>query len=138
MKDTPGINDYMYYVGGAFRTFQFYIEDEPLSSFSFLVSGSRKVWYTVLIEIMTSFKFLVATKILSSDFLTDHYGKGWQIIATKIYFNSELLLKSKVNTKVTQVVRKCNRFVILGLSFYHGGFNMAYNIAKATNFADFS
>lgn len=140
MEDMPGINSCMYYIGGAFTFFSYHIEDECLSSVSFLCSGKEKVWYVANSASQTSFERVVASSVLDKKFLNDHNGGTRQILATKnILFNPMILLDDKSETvKISRIIQREGQFVILAPGAYHGGFNCGYNVAKATNFADFS
>lgn len=47
-----------------------------------------------------------------------------------------MLTSSSPAITVSQIVQEANRFVMFDPNIYHSGFNMGYNVAKATNFTD--
>lgn len=49
-----------------------------------------------------------------------------------------MLIESCPKIKIFRVVQRSNQFVVLCLEFYHSDFNVGYNVAQATNFAEIS
>lgn len=84
IESVPGINCSMHYIGCAFTFFLFDVVDKDLSSKFYLSSGSFKVWYDILASHKMGFETFVATELLDSKYLIEHFAGVWQIIATKI------------------------------------------------------
>lgn len=58
VKNMPSINSSTYYIGGAFIVF-FHVEDEEISSISYLRTGAPKIWYVVLSSSRVTFQTFV-------------------------------------------------------------------------------
>lgn len=139
IENVPGVNCLIYYTGDAFTIFPLQVEDEDLSFISYLSSGFSKVWYVILASHKTRFESFVAAKIVNFKYPKEHCGGIRQIIATKIIlFAPNIMTTIPFRVKVHKIIQRSNRFAILGPGICYGGFITRYNIAKATNFADFS
>lgn len=55
-----------------------------------------------------------------------------------IFFNPLASSKYKAPLSFHQTIQRCENFVIVGTKPYHGGFNTAFNIFSAVNYADSS
>lgn len=133
----PGINCPTYYIGGAFALFPFCMEDEDLSSVTYVSSGAPKTWNGLSSSSKTGFDNSVAQKILTPEYANDHYGGVQLILATKKkLFDPSLVANFSLPIKVSPLVPSANQFVILGRGVYHEEFNTCYNVAKVTSVTD--
>lgn len=76
--------------------------------------------------------------MLHAEFPNSHLDGLKRVPATKnILYNPLTLKKRDPNTKISKTVQPSSQFVILVSAGRHGGFNVNYNVAEATNFAYF-
>lgn len=73
-KSAPGVNICILYTRGASMPFQFNVEDENLSSISFLCDGTTNVWYVVDPTSQVPFERIVLSQIMDKKYLDDRYG----------------------------------------------------------------
>lgn len=97
------------------------------------------MWYVIPESCKTRSKSFVTAEPLPSDYFDDHHRGVKQIVATKdLFFNPTLVTGPTFHVKGTKIVQSNGQFVIFELKVYHEVFDTGYNIAKATNYADFS
>lgn len=121
-------------IGGASIFFPYCIEDEPLSSIPFLCSGAAKIWYVINAASKALWQRVSWTKSFS---LTTIAALG-RLLPRKPSFNPSIQFKDDTKIEVRGIVQKKRRFLVLASGVHRGGCNSGYNIAKATNVADFS
>lgn len=121
----------MYYIGGAFTFFPYYIENEELSSISCIATEAAKGLDVVPSSFQGQFGAFVAQVLLAPEFIDDHERGVRQISETKIIlFNPSANSFFFQNVRVPMIVQRCNLFVILDPAVYYRSFNTGYNIAK--------
>lgn len=79
----------MYYSGGdIIRIFPFNLEDEQLSSISFLCTSVPNIWNIIQSSNQAAFEDSAASHIIDHEHSCDRHGGVRQIIAIKIFFQS--------------------------------------------------
>lgn len=134
----PGINSLMHYVGATITFFSCHEENEQLSSILHITMGHPSVWCVVPREFIMKLEAFLAKHLLHSELLNSPHGEIKQILSRKNIFCNPFMLKKRYpDTKISRIVQRSKQFIILGPGDYHGGCIVSYNVAPATNFADF-
>lgn len=134
-----GINSSIYYLGGTLNSFLYQNGDEKTASISCIVSGPAKVCYVVPSSFKVRFETFAAKELLNPLFTDSYKESARNILATQTILSNESAISFfSQNVKMSKIVQRCNLFIILSVGVYHESFSMDYNLAKATNTADFS
>lgn len=107
-----GISRCMYYVGRAFTFFPYHVEDESISSISFLRLGVAKVWYVANSALQTSFRACRSSCTIRSG--TSPRSKRCHSLDfgyEKILFDPFIILEDKpVTVEITRNIQEKGRW----------------------------
>lgn len=118
-----GVNTPFVYVGTAGTTFALHCEDYNFASINYLHLGASKIWYSI--------PQCYASKLEA--FVAAHF-KCKNILQHKFLVIDPTVLR-RHGIPVYKTVQDKGEFVITMPHGYHFGYNEAFNIAEATNFA---
>ncbi|OQR95317.1 histone demethylase [Achlya hypogyna] len=127
-EDIKGVMVPWLYVGMAFSTFCWHVEDHNFYSISYLHRGAPKTWYGVPGHAAGKMEAVMRT--LTPELFVHQPDLHLQLVTM---FSPETLRKHGV--PVYRATHEPNEFIVTFPSSYHGGFNNGFNLAEAVNFA---
>ncbi|OQS05345.1 histone demethylase [Thraustotheca clavata] len=127
-EDIKGVMVPWIYVGMAFSTFCWHVEDHNFYSISYMHRGAPKTWYGV--PGFAASKMEEVMRKLTPDLFVHQPDLHLQLVTM---FSPETLRKHGV--PVYRATHEANEFIVTFPSSYHGGYNNGFNVAEAVNFA---
>uniref|UniRef100_A0A5S6QGK0 [histone H3]-trimethyl-L-lysine(9) demethylase n=1 Tax=Trichuris muris TaxID=70415 RepID=A0A5S6QGK0_TRIMR len=128
-KKIEGVTTPYLYFGMWKATFAWHTEDMDLHSINYLHFGQPKFWYVVSPEYGARFEHLVATMFPQTARACSAFMRHKTIaIAPHILREHDI--------PYSTVMHKAGEFMITFPYAYHCGFNVGYNCAESTNFAN--
>lgn len=88
-------------------------------------------------RIAASFEDSVVFQVLVKLYLHDHFREARRVLTAKHIFHPKHLMKHAPDAKLFKIMQREDQIAIIAPQVYQKGFKMGYNVAKATNFADF-
>lgn len=122
-----GIQTPYVYIGSAFTSFAFHIEDGDLYSINYNHHGKPKLWYIVPKEHGRKL-----SKLINS--ATMHTGCSNFVRHKRVIIPPSVLKKEGIH--FARIVQNAGEYVVVFDGSYHAGFNFGFNLAEAINFAD--
>lgn len=116
------------YIGTQGTVFSFHVEDYNLNSISFNHYGAPKVWYGIPESYSAEFE-----KFCKGAFPKIYKGCSAPLRHKTLLVDRATLHKAKF--RVYEAFHCEGMFIITWGGAYHGGFNIGFNIAEASNFA---